>query len=401
MVCTIIGIVVHIIISGDIIGALLSGDRMYMWNKAFQKCGIAVTRNTYVLVLSLLLPAIVLFMYSGIGQPVWTEGQLNGYDIDALLADGNWPQAGGLSVDTVSWIVTGTGVGDNLQVSIWSHECYKPHSAEFRLLEKLRGFDERPKQSYCVSALGQIVTTVWGWDDDFWEEVFEFSMRVFAALAGFIANSAIEADSGGFMEDLSDIYDMYMFTFVDKEQLIAGRVTLREAGSRSLHTLIETFLYLSYFSMILRVYLCLAWKSQNDPMSYLARKTSSGLDKENFRNIIDSSLSLLFVEIPFLTIRLYALYKFRIPVSILAVKNIFELFRDTRTVFRRGKQEKQDVEDDETDIIDAADDTRIPCRYGDKCYNRRKGHRLRYSHPVLGLTEDGPAGSGKDPKSHS
>merc|ERR1719277_2136284 len=107
--------------------------------------------------------------------------------------------------------------------------------------------------------------------------------------------------------------------------------------------------------MIFRCYISLAYDSNADPISWIARTcTCSGpCDKERLRNVFDALLSLLFIELPFLALRIYASGMFRVPVSIMGVKNAFSAINDMRTICRGGKEEKQASLAD-IDVIDTA-----------------------------------------------
>mmetsp|Transcript_137465 Transcript_137465/g.293775 ORF Transcript_137465/g.293775 Transcript_137465/m.293775 type:complete len:492 (+) Transcript_137465:74-1549(+) len=387
----------HACIFMDIMTSRMTGKHTGLWT-CLRGCGLKVNGETYVLVLAMLLPAHVLCLYGELGEPVWSQPLLGGYNVDMLVNDTFWPSYGNLSVDEISWVVT---VHNNTNISAFAlstRECYEPASGEFKILERLVG--DRPKQAECETTLGSLAVEALGWDDDGWEETFDFSLRIFAALAGVIANKVLEGDSGGFMEDLSDIFDMYMFTFADTEQIHEGKKLMREGSTGKMHEWIWACVVLGYASMLVRCYMSLAYDSNADPIAWLSRTCVCGgkCEKERLRNVFDAFLSLMFIELPFLALRIYAAGMFRIPVSIMGVKNAFSAISDIRSIFRCGAQEKQASLDD-IDVIDTqkeeaeqdkieddleatgkADILRTPCEYGANCRNFGRGHRKRFFH---------------------
>merc|ERR1712178_515712 len=95
----------------------------------------------------------------------------------------------------------------------------------------------------------------WEHEEDTWEEGFNFTVRIFGALAGIIADKQLDRSGGGFMEDMTDVFDMYMLTFIDVDQMHEGRILLRRKhffGTIPYHDCVLLWLGLAYLSMIMR-----------------------------------------------------------------------------------------------------------------------------------------------------
>eukprot|EP00404_Azadinium_spinosum_P005798 CAMPEP_0180440032 /NCGR_PEP_ID=MMETSP1036_2-20121128/12896_1 /TAXON_ID=632150 /ORGANISM="Azadinium spinosum, Strain 3D9" /LENGTH=520 /DNA_ID=CAMNT_0022446193 /DNA_START=112 /DNA_END=1674 /DNA_ORIENTATION=+ len=368
-------IFMHACIFMDILTARLTGKHTALWNCLRQR-GLRITGETYILVLAMLLPAHVLCLYGELGEPKWTSPVLGDYNVDLLVNDSFWPSYGNLSVDTTNWIVTAHNNTNISSFVLTDRECYEPDSGEFKILVKL--LDDRPKQSYCESTMGSLAVEALGWDDDGWEETFEFCLRIFAALAGIIANKVLEIDNGGFMEDLTDIFDMYLFTFADTEQAHEGRQLLREGSIGKMHEWVWTCVVLAYASMLARVYLALACGSSVDPAAWISKNCGSccKYEKERVRSVLNNLLSVLFIELPFLALRIYAAGIFRIPVSLMGVKNAFEAVRDIRGIVQCGRQEPE-AELDGIQIGDIADNVKAQAKLDDSLEATGQAGKMR------------------------
>lgn len=312
-----------------------------IWTCVRMCTGGNLDASGFVLLLAVLLPANVLFFYPTVGRPVFTKSVLVDKDINSLLE--NWPEGGGMKVDESTRIVhytvddyTGnlwdyTGSYETMYIS--SKECYEPSSHEYRILGRLRDEGTSTKQAYCESAFGTIMVNwavedspdnlfSWQNSDDIWEEGFDFVVRLFAAFAGVVADHTLSRTGEGFLEDMMDIFDMYMLSFEDPRQMHEGRPLLETksfwGGVFGFHTLVKIFLYSAYFTMFLRAVALIAV----DPTRKY--RNLNGLD---MKRLINCTMSLLFVELPFLYIRGLAWYHYYVPVSVLAIKNFFGIYR--------------------------------------------------------------------------
>jgi len=182
----------------------------------------------------------------------------------------------GLRVHLTTWEVS-LANGAHL-TTIQSKYCYKPGGNEHEILVKLRHDDGGAKQAYCESLLGEMMAVGWlgeaptqdipehdvrencrrgldsSWmqDHDLWEEVFDFNVRIFGGLAGLIADQALGREGGGFLEDMTDLFDVYMLTFADVDQLHEGRTLLSEDTHFDFHWWVKFFLFLAYGTIFYR-----------------------------------------------------------------------------------------------------------------------------------------------------
>lgn len=216
-------------------------------------------------------------------------------------------------------------------------ECYKYQSAEFRILSMLSG-EDLPKQAYCESLIGTMLSdwrkerssAEWQHDEDIWEEAFQFSTRVFGSLAGVVADQTNDQTSNWFLRDMTDVFDMYMMAFVDVDQMHEGRPLLEGShglfGSqflrRSYHVIVALWLWVGYLTVCFRALSIVGWR----PLVRAIRYFGSTADPDQLSVVVDATLALLFIELPFLICRYIAWYRYGVPVSIMGVKNLFGIF---------------------------------------------------------------------------
>jgi len=293
---------------------------------------VELTPRKYLFLLALVLPMNVLLFYRDIGKVVYEPSVLSAFDVDGLLS--SWPEGGGLRIGEETWAVDLISTNETLKVLL-SNECYEPGSPEFQLMFKLRD-DEIPKQAYCESTLGSMVSEAfrrtypemtWGHDDDIWEEGFEFAVRFFGAIGAVVADR--QMGKGGFLEDMVDIFDMYMLAFSDKDQMIEGRhLFSNEVGPfwvriMCFHTWVWVCLWIAYLTLILRALLLIGYTP-----AWVSEFIESRMVAKEFQQIVSILMSLLFLEIPFILIRWFAWFDYNVPISVLALKNLFGLARD-------------------------------------------------------------------------
>jgi len=171
-------------------------------------------------------------------------------------------------------------------------------------------------------------------DDDLWEETFDFTVRLFGALAGMVADRTLGREGGGFMEDLTDLFDMYMFTFVDVIQMHEGRPLLAflhkflniDALAFSYQTWVALVLALAYIALVIRALSVLGWT----PIGRALTRCGIDLHLTEVNEVVNTFASLFVIEIPFLILRFIAWWQYSVPVSVLAVKNIFHVYMELR-----------------------------------------------------------------------
>lgn len=310
-----------------------------------------INPHTYLLLVSLLVPVNTILFYDGLASPVYSEQQLQNKNVPALLA--GWPTGGNLTIDIIRGKITDSA-DTNFSVLVNATNCYAMDSYEFEILQKLTD-QSYPKQPYCETLLGTMMVNSaqsydhsedsWTMSDDRWDEAFEFSTRLFSALAGIVADTIQEDISspvtffGGmgfwFMKDMSDVYDMFMLTYADTSQLNEGRPVLSAFVNEmtgyhtSFHTHVYTWIWLGFFVVVLRALNLVGVH----PVATLVRcclpccKKSNG---DRLRVQIDSVLSLCFIEIPYFCLRWLAWRYYGLPVSVMAVKNVLGIFDDLR-----------------------------------------------------------------------
>jgi len=305
------------------------------WSLLSRCFRIELKARHYLLLLAVIFPINVLFFYQQLGQPVYTPSYLTGQDINSLLA--SWPNGGGMHVDTQTWSVQTSSSNATFEISTKS--CYSYDSIEFQILGRLQ-HESLPKQAYCESLLGTMMVNIrenaadensWQRDEDRWEEVFEFSLRMFAALAGIVADSIYETGASfWFLKDISDVFDMYMLTFADVTQMHEGRPLLEGNHviadyEQSYHVWVHVSIWFAYFAVVLRALASIGFQ----PHAWLVKSCCDSESVANeIRCAVDATLSLFFIEIPFLVLRFIAFKEYGCIVSIMAVKNVLGIYED-------------------------------------------------------------------------
>lgn len=317
-------------------------------------CRLDMRPASYLLMLSLLLPQNALFFYSDIGVPVYEANRLGGYDPTRLLLPGVWPSDGNVIVDRETWEVRSVRYGPlDPPLLLSAQRCYRPGSQENLIRGRLQGWEpcekclERyPKQAYCDSLLGVMMAEsfgkdvsardkTWKQEEDAWEEAFEFSLRLFSALAGLVAdqsegqNSMISMQGLSFLKDMTDVFDMYMMTFADVDQLQRGRPVLNDSfGARGYeaeyHYLVLISLWSGVVVVLLRAMAILGFQ----PFVHLIRRLGCNFATDDLRKPIDAFFSLWFIEVPYLFLRSLAWWYYGVPVSVMAVKNVLGIYED-------------------------------------------------------------------------
>jgi len=350
--------------STDTIGQSTIGQSSFVqprfWSFLTRLFRTELTPRKYLLLLAVLLPVNVLFFYREIGMPLFNTTQLAGQRLDELLA--NWPsedkmtvlvQGGNLTADTQTWFITAVdGSLDVLpksRVEVTSKECYQPGSPEFKLLAKFRQ-EEIPKQAYCESLLGSMMVewrteksnAEWQQDEDLWEELFDFTVRLFGALAGIVADVTLEEAGGGFLEDMTDVFDMYMMTFEDVTQMKEGRPLLAADHtvlweSKSYHSWVSFFLFFAYTTMLGRAIALIGFTPiSNGIIKFCRWRGKPVLDEKKFQAKVPAGMSLIFIELPFFMLRGISWFSYSVPISVLAVKNVLGIYRDLHILGLQG-----------------------------------------------------------------
>jgi len=297
--------------------------------------------------LSICLPINILCVYLAVGAPVYSASSFSespyfnaNYNIDELLGPG-WPRSGGLEVDVARRSVTFINGLEATPVILSSQACYRPNDPEYRILAKILN-ETWLKQAGCESVLGKMLaewhkerkgTTGWQRGDDFWVEIFDFTVRLFGALAGLVANRAASQMGGGFLEDMLDIFDMYMLTFADVDQLREGRPLL-SGGLNGIHyhKKIHCFILLAYSTMIMRALAIVGFKPISSIIAKALVKCGISFPTSELHSMMVAVQSLSFVEIPFLWMRWSIWNRYGVRVSVLAVKNLFGIYLDLVTL---------------------------------------------------------------------
>lgn len=330
-----------------------------MWFYCTRFVKATMNPRSYLLLLSILLPMNALLFYNGIGRPVFTPSRLSAYNsttnITELVQTGTWPRGGGLQVDPYTWevfqFVNNVSVAFEPRLIVSSKECYDYSSPEFALLGRLRGgpdgeAEEFPKQAYCEALIGTMMSgsfgeppsssqRTWQHDEDTWDEAFEFAVRLFSALAGIVAdqsegrNTMISMVGFSFLKDMTDVFDMFMLTFSDVDQMHEGRPQLTvnyglENYDWSFHDLIFAFLWIGMGFVLLRALAVIGFT----PFVYIFQICGSTLTPAELRKPIDAFFSMVFIEVPFLSLRWVAWRHYGVPVSVMAVKNVLGIYED-------------------------------------------------------------------------
>lgn len=302
--------------------------------------------------LALLLPLNALFFYNGLGRPVYTPSRLKDYNVTELIKPGNWPVGSGLAVNINTWEVlklNGTATHSfDPPLFVTGQQCYPATSAEYALLGRLHAVgnvsEDFPRQAYCDSLLGTMMadsfaapTTpnkkTWDQDADKWDEAFEFCVRLFSSLAGVVAdqsegvNTMMSMVGLSFLKDMTDVFDMFMLTFADVNQMHEGRPLLRKnyglAGYEwSFHDLIEAWIGLGVCVVLLRALAIIGFT----PFAKILRRACCPLSEAELRKSIDSFFSIMFIDLPYFTLRWTSWWHYGLPVSVMAVKNVLGIY---------------------------------------------------------------------------
>lgn len=325
------------------------------WVCCVRSLRATMTPRGYLLMLSLLLPMNALLFYKGLGRPVLTPSRLDGYNVTDLLVAGDWPRGSGLEVDLLSWEVLryngSVATPFTPQFLITSQECYGATSGEYKILGRLRGGpggvpEEFPKQAYCEALVGTMMAgsfgkphsenqKAWQHDEDTWDEAIEFAVRLFGSLAGIVAdqsegtNTLLSMVGFSFLKDMTDVFDMFMLTFADVDQMHEGRPQLIvnadvQGYQWSYHDLVFVWIWVGMMIVLLRALAVIGFT----PFVYLFQVAGSSLSPAQLRMPIDAFFSMFFIEIPFLTLRWIAWRHYGVPVSVMAVKNILGIYED-------------------------------------------------------------------------
>mmetsp|Transcript_33612 Transcript_33612/g.106710 ORF Transcript_33612/g.106710 Transcript_33612/m.106710 type:complete len:511 (-) Transcript_33612:61-1593(-) len=328
------------------------------WALATRLLGTEVSSRSFLLFLALLLPLNALLFYDGVGAPVMKSRleQLEGYNVTELLADSSL-RGGGLLVDRGNgdrgdWevkAINGTQLFDPPLI-ISNRDCFDRSSPEHEILvrQEQEASNEQPipKQAYCNSILGTMMADsfgekkgpsddTWRHDEDKWDEAFEFALRLFSSLAGVVAdqseglNTMMSMIGFSFLKDMTDVFDMYMLTWADTAQMVDGRPLLvlnhGLAGYEwSYHSLVFSWIWIGVAVVLLRAMAVVGCT----PVVYLIGRLGFTASPEHLRKPIDAFFSMVFIEIPYLMLRWIAWTRYGVPVSVMAVKNVFGIYED-------------------------------------------------------------------------
>jgi len=335
-----------------------------LWKLMERRFGVELKPRRFLLVLALLLPVNVLFFYRRIGKPFFTQPVMVGGDVADLLvridemrllhhtiedlrASGNYTAYGSsYSVNLLTWEVFAmTGNLTHSPFFLSSQECYHPEDNEYALLGKLQGNDSA-MQASCNSLLGELWVRWASWDDDLWDEVFGFLVRLFGAFSGIIADTMLGKEGGGFLEDMTDIFDMYMMSFVDVDQMHEGRPLLgsRSEVASSYHDWVPVFISTGYLAMFFRALAMFGYRPFMQLMIRMGHPAGQmgEAGKARLQHAVTAAMSLALIEVPFLSLRAMALFKYQVPVSVLAIKNVLHCYKELRILkLVRGFGEEQ------------------------------------------------------------
>merc|ERR1719163_2728368 len=100
--------------------------------------------------------------------------------------------------------------------------------------------------------------STFGLSGDRWEEGYDFVLRLFGFSAGALADAMLGDLAGGFMEDLTDIYDLYMMTFQKVELMKEGKPHVYMGTwtwSLNFDDIVSVALVFSYITLFARLFL--------------------------------------------------------------------------------------------------------------------------------------------------
>jgi hypothetical protein len=224
------------------------------------------------------------------------------------------------------------------------------------------------RQGACESLFAHaIIYQTGGWidDDDLLDELFDLNLRLFAAIAGVLADTSLGGAGGDILEDMTDIFDMYLWSFQDVSQHHEGLMPFDpyastwNRGVEYVSSPPESFLKLcfhlitlAYLSVIYRACSCLRLIPLTDTCvarvvqmtpcmesrSEESKQGGSGTewDTDEIQKALTkwhAFLSLLLIEVPFLVLRIAAFYNNKVPIGILALKNVHNIYYDLSTIF--------------------------------------------------------------------
>jgi len=206
--------------------------------------------------------------------------------------------------------------------------------------------EDYPKQAYCEALIGTMMAgsfaepssvneVTWQQDEDKWDEAFEFALRLFSSLAGVVAdqtegvNTMLSLIGLSFLKDMTDVFDMFMLTFADVDQMHEGRPLLNfnhglPGYQWSFHGLVQSWIWAGVAVVLMRALAVIGFT----PFVYILRCGGCTAPEEELRKPIDAFFSMCFIEIPYLSLRWIAWYRYGVPVSVMAVKNILGLYED-------------------------------------------------------------------------
>jgi len=273
------------------------------------------------------------------GVRILPADRFGGYDILGVL-NNTYPD---IVVDSETWLVQWyeisnvTGTQMLVNTTIRCRLCYDWHSVEYYLLGVLQNEKEAalgevslPKMAFCDPAtdelLGDLMTNMGldafiSIDAERWTEAFEFCLRTFGLIIGFLADKAEGTMGYDFALDLTDVFDFYlMVVYIDVNQLQAGehplskKVTISEISYVRMAGWCVTAAYLS---LVVRFALSAVGKKVGSPDHKV----------EQFRRL----LSLAVLEVPFAVFRIAAWY-YSVSVSLMLLKNVVSIFSDAQDI---------------------------------------------------------------------
>jgi len=131
------------------------------------------------------------------------------------------------------------------------------------------------------------------------------------------------------LKDMTDVFDMFMLTFTDVDQMHEGRPLLKKNHGFpeyrwSFHTLVQGWIWVGVAVVLMRAVAVIGFT----PFVYILRRGGCTVPDEELRRPIDAFFSMCFIEIPFLSLRWIAWWQYGVPVSVMAVKNILGIYED-------------------------------------------------------------------------
>lgn len=291
----------------------------------------------YMLILAVILPLNSLFLFTQVGAPVFEPSVLEDVaSIGPLLeavknstSSDLFVSAGNLLLNMKTQEVR--NMSNNATITkISGQSCYQPGTPEFKLLGSLQG-EDMPKQASCESMLGSSLAESLGFitdSDNRWEEIYDFSCRVFITVGGLVGERLIEGSAGGLLVDLTDSFDMLMLSFQNVVQLNDGLNQLE-----GFLQVVDFVVFTNYLGLIFRCFHSLdighsivrpCFKCSGLEHFIMGPR---GYNEQDAKKVVGASMSFIF-ELSFLSIRLLAFCFFEVPMSVLAMKNLFGIYDD-------------------------------------------------------------------------